>query len=86
MSTFATADRALDRKIPSHTLLSKPAAYFGLIFGALMLLLSGNAFAVITVTLTVDNEVDKNGNISVINGGDVLVIDKHGSNQSLITI
>lgn len=73
MTTLSTVDRALDRRTPSISAFSPPARYFGLVVGALLLLLSGNAFAVITVTLTVDNEVDKNGNISVINGTNVEV-------------
>ena len=41
--------------------------------GASMLLFVGNAYAVITVGLSIDNDLDSNGNITVINGSKVKV-------------
>ena len=46
---------------------------FGYALCALMLLVSGNAFAVITVNLEIANPVDSNGNITVIKNSKLVV-------------
>ena len=73
MSILVDANRSLVHFSYLQFIIFQVKRFIRPLFAALILMFAGNAYAVITVGLAIENDLDSNGNITVINGSKVKV-------------
>jgi hypothetical protein len=73
MNNFVTAPRSLAGYFFAQSIRISINRCIRAFLAASILMFAGNAFAVITVGLAIENDTDSNGNITVIDGGTVKV-------------
>lgn len=73
MNIFVATPRSFTGCFFAQSILSLLNRCIQPLIAASILMFAGNAYAVITVGLSIENDLDSNGNITVINGGKVKV-------------
>lgn len=73
MTVIKAMYRSLAQQVSARTSGLQPGPHFKPLLAAALLMFTGNASAVITVGLDIQNDLDSDGDIVVINGGKVKV-------------